>query len=117
MKAVVSDVAVWRSSLLWLCRIVLGVYCILIVSSYWLQLSDLDTTIRLVGSDVGCSLSVIECNWLSFSLDKAVCVAVIGLAGVAQFATEWRHRDRALIIAALAAVAHLTVLQLLLNPS
>src|SRR5688572_197970 len=105
-----------RSTHLWLCRIALGVYCILIVSSYWLLLSDVETTVRLVGSDVGCSLSAIECDWLSFTIDKALGVAVIGLAGVAQFATGWLHRDRALIIAAFAAVAHLTVLELLLNP-
>jgi hypothetical protein len=111
------DMVVLRSTLLWLCRIVLGVYCILMLSSYWSLLSDVDTTVRLVGSDVGCSLSAIECNWLIFGVDKVFGMAVIVLAGVAQFATRWRHRDRASIMAALAAVAHLSILRVLLNPS
>jgi hypothetical protein len=87
-----------RSILLWTCRIVLGVYCVLVVSSYWSMLSDLDTTARLVGSEVGCSISVVQCNWLAFGIDR-------------------RNRYRALIVAALAAVAHLAVLQVLLNPT
>lgn len=115
MKAALDMVALRSTLLLWLCRIVLVAYCILLVSSYWSMLSDVDTTIRLVGSDVGCSLSAIDCNWLNFSLDKIVGMTVIGLAGVAQFATRWRHRDRTLLIATLAAGAHLIALQVLLN--
>jgi hypothetical protein len=106
-----------RSILWWTCRIVLGVYCVLVVSSYWSMLSDLDTTARLVGSEVGCSISVVQCNWLAFGIDQIVGVVVIGSAVAALFAVQWRNRYRALIVAALAAVAHLAVLQVLLNPT
>lgn len=101
----------------WLCRIILVAYGILMVLSYGLLLGDTDTTIRLVGSDVGCSISAVDCNWFNFTLDKVVGIAVLGTAGAAQFATKWRHRDRAMLAAAVAACVHLVVLQVLLNPS
>lgn len=103
--------------LLWACRIILIVYAILVASSYWSMLTDIETTKRLVGSDVGCSLSAVDCNWLYFGLDKLVGTAVIAVACIASCATKWHLRDRALVIAALAAVTHLVVLQAILNPS
>lgn len=102
---------------MWVSRAILVAYGILVLSSYWSQLSDIDTTLRLVESDVGCSLTAIDCNWLNFAIDKIVGMAVIGFAFVAQLWSSWRHRDRVQIGAAIVAMVHLIALQALLNPS
>lgn len=95
---------------------ILFVYSILMLLSYWSQLADIETTVRLVGSDVGCSLSAIECNWFNFAIEKIVGVAVIGLAGSSLFLRKIQ-RDRIIIGATLLAIAHLVVSWLLFNPS
>lgn len=77
----------------------------------------METTIRLVGSDVGCSLSAIECNWINFTIEKVVGAVVIAVAGIAEIARKWRYRKRALASAAILAIAHLIALRLLFNPS
>jgi hypothetical protein len=84
---------------------------------YWSQLADIGTTIRLVGSDVGCSLSAIDCDWISFTVEKVVGVTVICVAGATQIATKWHHRNWVQVSAAIAAIAHLIALQMLFNPS
>jgi len=87
------------------------------VSGFWSQLSDVTTTMRLVGSDVGCSLSLVDCNWVNFTIEKIVAVVVIGSAGVAQLATKWRYRSSTQVSAAVIAIVHLIALQVLSNPS
>jgi hypothetical protein len=101
----------------WTSRVILVAYGVLMLGGYWSQLTDIGTTIRLVGSDVGCSLSAIDCNWLNFTVEKVVGVTVIGAAVAAQIATKWQHRNWVQVSAAIAAIAHLIALQLLLNPS
>lgn len=103
--------------IVWACRIVLVAYGILMLSGYWSQLADTETTVRLVGSDVGCSLSAIDCNWFNFILDKIVGVAAIGFAGAAQFLSKWRHRNRVQVAAAIVAIVHVITLQMLLSTS
>ena len=101
----------------WMSRVVLLIYGALMLAGYWSELRDLDTTIRLVGSDVGCSLSAIDRNWLNFALEKAVGLAVMVTAIGAQFATGWRVRNCVQTGAAVVAVTHLVPLWMLLNPS
>jgi hypothetical protein len=101
----------------WGCRIVLLAYSALMLSSYWSQLTDLETTIRLVGSDVGCSLSAIQCNWLNFAIDKAVGICAIGVGLSAELARAWRYRLHALFGATTLALTHLAVGWILFNPS
>ena len=85
--------------------------------SYWSQLTDLETTIRLVGSDLGCSLSAIDCNWLNFAIDKAVGICAIGVGASAELARGWRYRLHALLGATALALMHVAVGWILFNPS
>jgi hypothetical protein len=101
----------------WGCRLILLVYGTLMFSSYWSQLADPETTIRLVGSDVGCSLSAIDCSWLNFAIDKAVGTCTIAVAAAAEIARAWRYRLHARSGATIAALAHMAVGWVLFNPS
>lgn len=103
--------------LVWTSRVILVAYGILTLAGYWSQLSDFRTTIRIVGSDVGCALSVADCSWLGWIAEKVVGLGVIGVSIGAQSATTWRYRDYAQVAAAAVAILHLIGLRMLLNPS
>jgi hypothetical protein len=116
MKANLFIVHKGRAARAWASRVVLAAYCSYVLLSWWSQLTDLETTVRLVGSDVGCSLSVINCNWISFAIDKIVGLAILAATIGALFLPN-RRRDKTLNVAAVLAAVHLIALWWSFNPT
>lgn len=104
------------AALAWASWVMLTAYCAYVLLSWWSQLTDLETTVRLVGSDVGCSLSAISCSWISFAVDKIVGLAILA-ATIGALFLPGRRRDKALNVAAVLAAVHLIASWLFFNPS
>lgn len=104
------------AAIAWASRVMLAAYCAYVLLSWWSQLTDLETTVRLVGSDVGCSLSAINCNWIGFAVDKIVGLAILAATIGALFLPE-RQRDKTVSVAAVLAAVHLIALWWSFNPT
>lgn len=91
-------------------------YSALMLLGYWSVLSDMGTTMRIVGSDRACAETPIHCNWLSFAADKTVSVAIVSTALISLFAIKCEHRHRVQMGAAIAAVAHFGTNWMLYTP-
>jgi hypothetical protein len=105
-----------RSGLAWTSRLILVAYAAVVLFGLWVRLSDIDTTMRIIGSDRACAETQVECSWVYFVIDRALSVFIICVAVGAQVATTWRDRDRAQVVAAVAAVAHFVVQKILYTP-
>jgi hypothetical protein len=104
------------AALAWASWVMLAAYCAYVLLSWWSQLTDLETTVRLVGSDVGCSLSAINCNWVSFAIDKIIGLAILAATIGALFLPK-RRRNKTLNVAAVLAAVHLIALWWSFNPT